>query len=770
MKPLNFKFQYFTLFFIFLFISIGSVAATEDFLTDDGESSHIRVCSVNSINNFKESNIKGVHENFSNNSLSVKGNSKESIRIFKNPKDEENCICSVSASTTTKTIISSKSLSIDYGANGYVVGYLKTSSGKSIKSKKVKMTLNSQNWSKITDSNGKFSFKIPLLNPSTYSVKLSFSTESGYSASSCLINVTVKKISTKILSSNLYAYDDNNLVAYIKDNKNNPLKDKLVKFTINGNSFNAFSDSNGQINFNIPSYLKAKNYSSTIKFIGDKYYSSSTTSVKIYKFDNSNIESFINELVISKEFKQFSNTSSKNLNQSLQNTSNLSFNQLLDNLTKEELKSINQFLNLISSNNLNNFKDDSNLAISTSNGKTDTNIVESLWKWLNTPILEIPGYSDLDKKYGVLGQSLKLAGWFLLGIDDKGGLTPLDIGLDALSICSGAGFAERIGISSSSLVLKVADKFPIINNLLKSSIKIKGLDYAITVKTIFNAYKSSLSLLNNPIKFVSSKVITNVLDKWNSKIASFTVGYISNSFLTLSSVLGIGEVYVNSKDNALFTTKILSNISSVNSIKVIINGSTSPIASTLKNIKKTTDSISNTIKDVSKTIDKTVSSIKNTVTSTVNKVKTAIKDTSKTVAKTASKITNTVKKASNVVKSKVSNVVKNVNKSVNKVANKVKTTANKAVKAVKKTVKKTTKATKKVVNKVANKVKTTANKAVKAVKKTVKKTTKAVKKTVKKVTRTVKKVTNTVKKTVNKVANKVKNTVSSISTAFKKLW
>lgn len=42
---------------------------------------------------------------------------------------------------------------------------------------------------------------------------------------------------------------------------------------------------------------------------------------------------------------------------------------------------------------------------------------------------------------------------------------------------------------------------------------------------------------------------------------------------------------MNSKDNTLFTTKILLNIDKGNAIKLIINSSTSPIASTLKNIK-----------------------------------------------------------------------------------------------------------------------------------------------------------------------------------------
>ncbi len=758
MEPLNFKYQYFALFFIFLFISISSVAAVDStFVSDNSDSSsQIDVFSIKDEVDINSSYLGNEDEN-SSKYLNIQENSKDgnvsNTKINQYNSKDDGFISSLGASKTTKTVISAKSLSMNYGTDSTIVGYLKNSSGKAIKSKVVKITINGQTWSKTTDSNGKISLKIPILDPNIYSLKFSFAGDNSYSASSYLVNVTVNKLSTKILSNNVYYYDNNKLVAYLKDNNNNPLKDKLLKFTIDGSTFNAFSDSNGKCEFNIPNYLKVQNYSCTLKFVGDKYYSSSSTSVKVYKFDDNTLEGFISELINSKEFNElFSNTNSKEFNQSFQNSSELSsFNQLLNNLTDDELESINQFLNLISEDDLtidlNNLDSTKlkyfNLAISTSNSKQTTNsnqninevinVIENIWKWLNTPILEIPGYADLDKKYGVFGQGLKLAGWFLLGIDDKGGLTPLDIGLDALSICSGAGLAERLGISSSSLILKLSNKFPRFDSLLKSSVKIKGLDYSLTIKTLFNAYKSSLSILNNPIKFVSNEVISSVLNKWDSKIASFAMGYISNSFLTVSSVLGIGEVYVNSKDNTLFTTKILLNIDKGNAINLIINGSTSPIASTLKNIKTTIDSISNTIGDISKTVDNTISTVKNTVSSTVNKVSSTVKAVSTTVSQTVKKVTTAVKKT------------------VKKVVSKVKKTVKKVVKAVKKTVKKVVSKVKKAVKKVAKKVK------------------KTVKKTVKNVSNTVKKVVSKVKKTVKNVSNTVKKTVKSVSAAIKKL-
>ena len=754
MEPLNFKYQYFALFFIFLFISISSVAAVDStFVSDNSDSSsQIDVFSIKDEVDINSSYLGNEDEN-SSKYLNIQENSKDgnvsNTKINQYNSKDDGFISSLGASKTTKTVISAKSLSMNYGTDSTIVGYLKNSSGKAIKSKVVKITINGQTWSKTTDSNGKISLKIPILDPNIYSLKFSFAGDNSYSASSYLVNVTVNKLSTKILSNNVYYYDNNKLVAYLKDNNNNPLKDKLLKFTIDGSTFNAFSDSNGKCEFNIPNYLKVQNYSCTLKFVGDKYYSSSSTSVKVYKFDDNTLEGFISELINSKEFNElFSNTNSKEFNQSFQNSSELSsFNQLLNNLTDDELESINQFLNLISEDDLtidlNNLDSTKlkyfNLAISTSNSKQTTNsnqninevinVIENIWKWLNTPILEIPGYADLDKKYGVFGQGLKLAGWFLLGIDDKGGLTPLDIGLDALSICSGAGLAERLGISSSSLILKLSNKFPRFDSLLKSSVKIKGLDYSLTIKTLFNAYKSSLSILNNPIKFVSNEVISSVLNKWDSKIASFAMGYISNSFLTVSSVLGIGEVYVNSKDNTLFTTKILLNIDKGNAIKLIINGSTSPIASTLKNIKTTIDSISNTIGDISKTVDNTISTVKNTVSSTVNKLSSTVKPVLTTVSQTVKKVTTAVKKT------------------VKKVVSKVKKTVKKVVKAVKKTVKK----------------------VVSKVKKAVKKVAKKVKKTVKNVSNTVKKVVSKVKKTVKNVSNTVKKTVKSVSAAIKKL-
>lgn len=54
---------------------------------------------------------------------------------------------------------------MNYGTDSTIVGYLKNSSGKAIKSKVVKITINGQTWSKTTDSNGKISLKIPILDP-----------------------------------------------------------------------------------------------------------------------------------------------------------------------------------------------------------------------------------------------------------------------------------------------------------------------------------------------------------------------------------------------------------------------------------------------------------------------------------------------------------------------------------------------------------------------------------------------------------------------------
>ncbi|MDO5850183.1 MAG: cysteine peptidase family C39 domain-containing protein [Methanobacteriaceae archaeon] len=280
---------------------------------------------------------------------------------------------------------------------------------------------------------------------------------------------------------------------------------------------------------------------------------------------------------------------------------------------------------------------------------------ESTWTWLNSPCFEIPGYATLDEDYGVLGQSIKLAGWFLLGIDDNGELTPLDIALDALSLVSGFGIAEHFGLAGYSIVEKIIEKPMVSRFISKELISIS--------KSAFTTYKTILSVLSNPVKYSINKISTKFLEA-NEKniIASFVKQYLNNNVNTWASVLGITGSYDNALNNSLLLSSI-SKLGGSGSLKNIIYNSKSSISSTLKNTDKALKSIYKS----SVTLYNTVSKGLNLVT----KMVTASPKTKKAIAKSVAK--------SAIKKAKSTTLYKSISKALPKT---VKTTIKTAGKAL----------------------------------------------------------------------------------------
>ncbi len=77
-------------------------------------------------------------------------------------------------------------------------------------SKPVQFTINGKTYSKTTNSKGQASLGISL-TPNTYSCKISFAGDKINTASSKTVTVTVNKLSTKIIASDLHVYDEGNL-------------------------------------------------------------------------------------------------------------------------------------------------------------------------------------------------------------------------------------------------------------------------------------------------------------------------------------------------------------------------------------------------------------------------------------------------------------------------------------------------------------------------------------------------------------------------------
>ncbi|MCQ2737867.1 MAG: cysteine peptidase family C39 domain-containing protein, partial [archaeon] len=250
--------------------------------------------------------------------------------------------------------------------------------------------------------------------------------------------------------------------------------------------------------------------------------------------------------------------------------------------------------------------------------------VESAWTWLNTPCFEIPGYAQLDDNYGVLGQSIKLAGWFLLGIDDNGCITPLDLALDGLSVVSGFGIAERCGLSSATIIEKIIEK-PLVNKFISHEL------YSIAKKG-FTAYKTILSVLSNPVKYSISQISTKFIDLFEKNaLTYFAKNYISNNFNTLASVLGITGSYDNLLNNTLLLAKI-SKLGGKDPLKDVIYNSKCTISSSLINTDIALKSIYKAYVSIGNKASNALKAIKKAVSSPAN-LKTALKYMDKKVKK-----------------------------------------------------------------------------------------------------------------------------------------
>lgn len=185
--------------------------------------------------------------------------------------------CAISCSNlVTYNVINAK--------NGkYFKVTLKDANNKAISSKPIVIKLNGKEYKRTTDKNGAASLQINIKNPGSYNVTAVFCGDDNYNAVSKTAKITVKKqkpaltVSTKTLK--LKA--KNKVVkAYLKDQFKKPISKKTVKLTINKKTYTAKTNSKGLASFKVTLNAK-KNYSCTVKFAGNKYYTSASKTAKM---------------------------------------------------------------------------------------------------------------------------------------------------------------------------------------------------------------------------------------------------------------------------------------------------------------------------------------------------------------------------------------------------------------------------------------------------------------------------------------------------------
>ena len=167
---------------------------------------------------------------------------------------------------------------VEYGT---LTAYLNDSNGQPIVGEDVKLTINSHFYKVKTDSTGHAEFDLSLfkLPAGSYDAVISLDLTNKYLYSSTHVNVTVLKLPTKIIASDVNcSYGEGKyLVVTVKDKNDNPIKRQEVFFKINNRLIDQGTDNNG--NAEILINLYPGNYTVEIIFNGtDSYNASSAVS------------------------------------------------------------------------------------------------------------------------------------------------------------------------------------------------------------------------------------------------------------------------------------------------------------------------------------------------------------------------------------------------------------------------------------------------------------------------------------------------------------
>ena len=151
---------------------------------------------------------------------------------------------------------------------------LKDASGKLVANRKITATVNGKTYTATTNSKGVATFKLSLTAVKTYTVSLKFAGDSYYTASTKSINVRVIKTKTNLAVPNRSykrAAKVKRLTATLKDQTGKVLRNKIVRFTVNGKTYSARTNAKGVATVNIK-LSKRKTYRFTVKFAGDRNY------------------------------------------------------------------------------------------------------------------------------------------------------------------------------------------------------------------------------------------------------------------------------------------------------------------------------------------------------------------------------------------------------------------------------------------------------------------------------------------------------------------
>ena len=183
-----------------------------------------------------------------------------------------------------KTDIIADDLEKYYGNSSDLVIKLIKDNNAPISNEQLKVSLAGRLYTIKTDENGQAKLSIDGLTPNVYNATITFTGGGKYLRSTKSVNVVVKKATPKWTAIEK-AFEDTdktkNYTATLKDDGDNAIKNVAVTFEVNGETYNATTDSNGVATFNLENLTSVGNFTATLSYPGDDNYNNATANAKI---------------------------------------------------------------------------------------------------------------------------------------------------------------------------------------------------------------------------------------------------------------------------------------------------------------------------------------------------------------------------------------------------------------------------------------------------------------------------------------------------------
>ena len=182
-----------------------------------------------------------------------------------------------------KSVISASALTKTYGTGSKLTVTLRDGDGNAIAGAYVNVKINGKTTKLKTNSKGQAILSVNMV-PKKYVVSLNFKGNDKYSSASKKVNVLVKKAKPRIVASKRVFKQGAKAKKYtivLKNNMGDVMRNAFVKITVNGKTYSAKTNSKGQATFNLYKLTRKGYFFATIKYGGNKFYTSATKKITV---------------------------------------------------------------------------------------------------------------------------------------------------------------------------------------------------------------------------------------------------------------------------------------------------------------------------------------------------------------------------------------------------------------------------------------------------------------------------------------------------------